>query len=57
VNNRIVFLLGSLIVATALALLQTYNQYRYLSDLVVFYIGVIGGLLSLVQYFARKKGD
>jgi len=56
-NSRVVFFLGSMIVATALALLQTYDKYRYVSDLAVFYIGVVGGLLSLVQYLTRKKGD
>ncbi|MFZ5630601.1 MAG: hypothetical protein ACOY5B_15825 [Spirochaetota bacterium] len=53
-NNRILFFIGAMLVATALALLQTYPEYRFLSDLVVFFIGVVGGLISIAQFFQQR---
>lgn len=44
-----------MLVATALALLQTYREYRFISDLVVFFIGVVGGLISIWQFFAQRS--
>lgn len=32
-----------MLVATALALLQTYPEYKIISELAVFFIGVVGG--------------
>ncbi len=53
-SNRILFFFGAMLVATALALLQTYPEYRFLSDLVVFFIGVVGGIVSIVQYVQQR---
>jgi hypothetical protein len=52
-GERFLFLLGSAIVATTLALLATYSEYKVLAETVTLLIGTTGAILSLIDYIRR----
>lgn len=54
-DERFVFLTGSVIVATALALLTTYNDYRDTAEMIMVILGTTGGILSIIQFVSKTS--
>jgi len=53
-GERFLFFLGSAIIATTLALLATYADYKAIAETIMLLVATTGGLLSVVEYFRRK---
>jgi hypothetical protein len=51
VTSRIAILIGVLILATLVALLHTFKEYRQIMETLVLVLGVSGSLLGILQYF------
>ena len=54
-DERFVFLSGSAIVATALALLTTYSDYKSTAEIIMVILGTTGGILSIIQFVSKNK--
>lgn len=53
-SGRFAIFLGTLIIATLVALLATFKEYKPLVDIAVFVLGLSGSLLAIVQFFREK---
>jgi hypothetical protein len=53
-GERFLFFLGSAIIATALALLATYADYKGIAETIILLVATTGSLISLIEYFRRK---
>jgi len=53
--DRFLFFVGSAIIATTLALLATYHEYKILAETITVIVGTTGGFLSIIEYFRRRK--
>jgi uncharacterized membrane protein len=53
--ERLVFFFGAAIIATTLALIATYHEYKIIAETVTVIVGTLGGILSIVEFIRRRK--
>ena len=53
--DRFLFFIGSAIIATTLALLATYHEYRVVAETITTVIGTVGGIISIIEYLRRRR--
>lgn len=54
-GDRFLFFLGSAIIATTLALIATYAEYKFVAETITSIIGTIGGVISIIEYLRRRR--
>jgi hypothetical protein len=43
-----------MILATTIALLQSYREFRALSEVVTLILGISGSILGIIEFFRKK---
>lgn len=54
-GERFLFFLGSAIIATTLALLATYTEYKTIAETITVIVATTGSILSLIEYLRRQR--
>jgi len=54
-GERLIFFIGSAIIATTLALLTTYPEYKLIAEMVTVLIATTGSVISIVDFIRKKR--
>ncbi len=55
-NERVLVVLGGLIIGTGMALLSTYAEYKATVELLMMSTGVAGTVIAIYQFLRNAKG-
>lgn len=53
-SEKILIILGGLIIGTGLLLMSTYQEYKHITESVMLLSGVLGTVISIYQFFRNK---